>query len=150
MLSSKHTWQKESVPVSVSSLQTLQMLSSFRSMFTKCSSSSMVFLQSKQNKQLFNQFLSHWSFYWYWYICNGQSIATNQIPLIMFQPWYFYFCINGWFKIKFPVKDYTISKNAEKVFAPYKQCNIKIRRKTCSDTIRLTKQMRKHSEHNGC
>lgn len=54
MLSSKHTWQKESVPVSVSSLQMLQMLSSFRSMFTKCSSSSMVFLQRKQNKHSYS------------------------------------------------------------------------------------------------
>ena len=42
MLSSKQTWQKDKVPVSVSSLQTLQMLSSFRSMFTNCSSSSML------------------------------------------------------------------------------------------------------------
>lgn len=42
MLSSKQTWQKDKVPVSVSSLQTLQILSSFRSMFTNCSSSSMV------------------------------------------------------------------------------------------------------------
>lgn len=40
ILSSKQTWQKDRVPVSVSSLQMLQMLSSFRSMFTNCSSSS--------------------------------------------------------------------------------------------------------------
>lgn len=37
-------WQKESVSLSVPSLQTLQMLSSFKSMFTKCSSSFIVLL----------------------------------------------------------------------------------------------------------
>lgn len=48
MLSSKQTWQKDKVPVSVSSLQTLQILSSFRSMFTNCSSSSIVLWGEKQ------------------------------------------------------------------------------------------------------
>lgn len=48
MLSSKQTWQKDKVPVSVSSLQTLQILSSFRSMLTNCSSSSMMFLMRKK------------------------------------------------------------------------------------------------------
>lgn len=50
MLSSKQMWQNDNVPASVSSLQTLQMFSSFRSMFSNCSSSSMIGLLQRKQK----------------------------------------------------------------------------------------------------
>lgn len=50
MLSSKQMWQKDNVPVSVSSLQTLQTASSFRSMFSNCSSSSMIVLFTRKEQ----------------------------------------------------------------------------------------------------